>query len=325
MTELYVPNSIALRNFDTIFSRNSFDFSDGLAQFMFHPRYVAMHPVGLAFYAALRDYFTMNGIEVTAMINRDIRSIPYLQRMGLFTALGFQDPVTTAQHEEAGRFIPLTRITSSKELSAFLILLDPILHADRNTARIVKHVFSELLRNVVEHAESPVGGHVCATYNHRRRKISVGIADAGRGIRSAMRGHKIYDSNQDAILAALVPGVSGTTRRLGGTRENAGAGLFFTKCIAQSTRNHFLIYSGDSYFKLLATPRNKDIVFQPDPGADRATIKSGLPNFNGTLVGIDVSINDSDAFNELIDRIGATYSASLKKATSDHYKRIKFS
>ena len=93
-----------------------------------------MHPVGLAFYAALGDYFRANGITTTAKINYEIRSIPYLQRMGLFNALGYGNPIPTATHEEAGRFIPLRRIKTSDELSTLMKDIDPILHTDSNTS-----------------------------------------------------------------------------------------------------------------------------------------------------------------------------------------------
>ncbi|MGA2171929.1 MAG: ATP-binding protein [Sedimentisphaerales bacterium] len=327
MSRLYIPNSIALRNFDSIFKHNNFDFSDKKVEIHFHPTYVAMHPVGLVLYASLGDYFRKNGIETSATINYEIKSIPYLQRMGLFSTLGYSDPVETKKHEETGRFIPLTRITTSDELATFLKDIDPILHTTPDTSRTVKHVFSELLRNVLEHSQSGhrLGGHVCATYSPKEKKVSIGISDAGRGILEGMVGYKRFTSHKEAILNALKPGISGTTTRLGGTPENAGAGLFFTKCIAQSTRNHFLIYSGDSYFKLRTRPSSEEIHFNANPEDDYATIKDSLPVFHGTVVGIDIHIEDTTAFNKLMQMIGDSYRASLNKMKKDYYKRIKFS
>jgi anti-sigma regulatory factor (Ser/Thr protein kinase) len=325
MSTLYIPNSIALSNFDSVFKNNYFDFSDKKVEIRFHPKYVAMHPIGLALYAALGDYFRLNEIETSATINYEIRSIPYLQRMGLFSTLGYSDPVETEKHEETGRFIPLTRITTSDELTSFLKTIDPLLHTTRDISRIVKHVFSELLRNVLEHSSSKSGGHVCATYNRRRKKVSIGISDTGQGIREGMKGYKRFASHKNAILNALKPGISGTTKRLGGTQENAGAGLFITKCIAQSTRNHFLIYSGDSYFKLRARPLSEDILFNANPEDDYATIKDSLPAFSGTVIGIDIHIEDTTAFNKLMKTISDSYRTSLNKMKKDYFKRIKFS
>jgi len=217
MSNLYIPNSIALRNFDSIFKNNDLNFSGETVDISCHPHYIAMHPVGLAFYAALGDYFRSNSLRTTFKVNFGIRSIPYLQRMGLFKSLGYKDPVQTKSHEEAGRFIPLRRIQNSDDLSVLMKDIDPILHTDANTSRVVKHVFSELLRNVIEHSYSQSGGHVCATYNRKRKKISIGISDSGKGILEGMRGYRNFKSYEDAIMSALTPGISGTTSRIGGT------------------------------------------------------------------------------------------------------------
>ena len=324
MSVLYIPNSIALRNFDSIFKKNNFIFSDNKAEIEFHPSYVALHPIGLAFYAALYDYFKLNNIEVSGSLNTKIKSIPYLQRMGLFKFMGFLDPIEIKEHEECGRFIPLTKIINTSDLDKLIKSIDPILHTTTENSRVIKHVFSELLRNVIEHSNAKYGGNVCATFNKRKKKFSIGISDAGNGIFNTLKiNHKVR-KNLDAIILALTPGISGTTTRIGGNSENAGAGLFFTKCIAQSTRNHFLIYSGESYFKLKLTPQNHDIKFNADPNVDFGSLKDNLPYFHGTLVGIDINITNDEAFNKLIENIGKTYTLSVKKTKKDYYKRINF-
>jgi anti-sigma regulatory factor (Ser/Thr protein kinase) len=324
MSQLYIPNSVALSNFDSLFKDNDFDFTDKDVNIRFHPTYVAMHPVGLAFYAAIGDLFKLKEIKTKAAISYDIPSIPYLQRMGLFGALGYGNPVKTKEHEETGRFIPLMKIETSEELATFLKTVDPILHTTQENSRVIKHVFSELMRNVLEHSESRFGGNVCATFNKRRKKFSIGISDAGRGIFKAMRRYHKLENDKDAIIAALTPGISGTTSRLGGTAENAGAGLFFTKCIAQTARNHFLIYSGSAYFKLRLAARGKAMQFHANPLEDNCSIREDLPYFNGTLIGIDIYIQDTTAFNNLIETIGSAYRLSVKQSRKDYYKQIQF-
>jgi hypothetical protein len=324
MARLYIPNSVALRNFDALFTSNDFLFTDRTVDIKFHPKYVAMHPVALSFYAALADRFREENIDVNASINRRIRSVPFLQRMGLFSTLGFLNPVKTAEHEETGRFIPLRKLSTATELSAFLKTIDPILHTTQENSRVIKHVFSELLRNVLEHSRAPFGGNVCATYNRNKKKISIGISDAGIGIFESMRFCHKLDNHQASLIAALTPGITGTTARIGGSTENAGAGLFFTKCIAQATRNHFLIYSGDSYYKLKLTPPYRDIDFIADPLADYHSARTSLPFFKGTLIGLDIHIANTEAFNHLIERIGSAYQLGVKQTQKDYYSRIRF-
>ncbi len=324
MSELYIPNSVALRNFDTILKRNTFGPWSNEVHVQFHPKYVAMHPVGLALLAAMGDIWRKQKVAVTGTLDRSVPSIPYLQRMGLFQAMGFVNPKVITTHEETGRFIPLRKIRNGEELEAFVKTIDPLLHTTRENSRVIKHVFSELIRNVIEHARAGEGANVCATYNRKRNKISIGISDSGRGLfTSIAKSHPIKD-DLDAILKALTPGITGSTPRLGGNEQNAGAGLFFTKCIAQSTRNNFLIYSGTAYFKLKVTPTNQRIVFHPNPAEDRCSTKTGLPNFEGTLIGLDINIGEQSAFKDLIDKIGNAYQLGVKKSKKDYTKRIRF-
>jgi len=324
MADLYIPNSVALRNFDTILKSNTFGPWPDEVHVKFHPKYVAMHPVGLALLAALGDIWRQQGITLSGTLDRNIRSIPYLQRMGLFSSMGFTNPTDITTHEETGRFIPLLKIRNGEELEAFVKTIDPLLHTTRENSRVIKHVFSELIRNVIEHAIAGEGANVCATYNRKRNKISIGISDSGRGLFTSIAQNHKLEGDLDAILKALTPGITGSTSRLGGNEQNAGAGLFFTKCIAQSTRNHFLIYSGTAYLKLKVTPTNQPIVFCPDPADDRCATKTGLPNFEGTLIGLDIHIGDQKAFKVLIDRIGNAYQFGVKKSKKDYSKRIHF-
>ena len=56
-----------------------------------------------------------------------------------------------------------------------------------------------------------------------------------------MRRSHFITSDKEAIQLALMPGITGTTRREGGTGINAGAGLFFIKSIAKINRDFFVV------------------------------------------------------------------------------------
>jgi anti-sigma regulatory factor (Ser/Thr protein kinase) len=100
----------------------------------------------------------------------------------------------------------------------------------------IKYVITELVRNVLEHAVSPVGAMVCAQYFSKTERLSLGVADFGVGIRESIGTFHHAPTDLEAIHLALRPGVTGATARLGGNAQNAGAGLFFTKSIARVTR-----------------------------------------------------------------------------------------
>ena len=181
-----------------------------------------------------------------------------------------------------------------------------------------------MIRNVIEHSNAKYGANVCANFNKKSKKISIGISDAGIGLYGSLVSHHSVHNDFEAIVKALTPGISGKTSRIGGTAENAGAGLFYTKCIAQTTRNHFIIYSGSSYFKLFTCEKNNTIEYKKDPTQDRCRFRSDLPYFKGTLIGIDINIDDNAAFYNLMNNIGKTYRDSINKSRKDYYRRIRF-
>lgn len=136
------------------------------------------------------------------------------------------------EHEEAGRFIPLTNVRTKDELSEFIINMIPLLHATPGEAEPIKYVVSELVRNALEHSASPVGAFVCAQYFKKTERLAIGVCDAGIGILGSMSRSHAVATSMDAISLAMKPGITGTTSRYGGTEYNAGAGLFFMKAIA---------------------------------------------------------------------------------------------
>jgi hypothetical protein len=155
--------------------------------------------------------------------------------------------------------------------------------------------------------------------------FALGVADAGVGIRESLSySHQTAD-DLSAILMALRPGITGTTKRLGGTDYNAGAGLFFTKSIACASNAHMVVYSGDSFFKLLHTPRaRRPIVINPDPRADYSTTDDDLPRWQGTLIGIDVGLSAARWFPRLLESISNAYDIEIRARKQAVHKKPKF-
>lgn len=288
-----------------------------------HARWVALHPAALAMTACLGRRCTATSIPVTGRIP-DIGSLPYLLRMRLFDFIPLESPRTIVEHDASGRFIPLTQITSTKQLAAFLNEMVPLLHANPSEVQAVKQVLSELVRNVFEHAGSSVGAILCAQYYRENNRVAIGVADSGMGILETMRAHHHVTTSKDAITLALRPGITGTTSRRGGTETNAGLGLFLTKCIARLSRNYFFVYSGDAMFKLLSGGRSATPQLFADPLKDPATWRTGLPWWQGTIIGIDLSIQDDREFQRLLDAIHAIYRGQMDASRKQTHKRPRF-
>ena len=209
-------------------------------------------------------------------------------------------------------------------MSDFLNEFVPLLHSIPDEAESIKYVLSELIRNAFEHSYSKMGVVVCAQYYKKAQKIAVGIVDRGIGIYKSMEKFHPVKSNLESIELALRPGISGTTANLGGNDYNAGAGLFFTKGIAIHSRKHFLIYTGDAMFKLGKTNARHKVKLVADPKLDRATRFEGLPNFTGTAIGIDLSIEKNDDFKDLFKLIYESYNLETRKKKKEAYKKARF-
>lgn len=319
--EIYLPNSAFLGNIDPFLKK--IDRSDpAKLKITANKKWISIHPVVLCMVAILGlrtrpEYITCERLEA--------KSKHYLQRMGLFALLQIKAEKNIVEHEPAGRFIPLTRITSSQELTRFLTDIIPLLHLDPEHADSIKYVVSELIRNVLEHAESEQGAIVSAQYYKKSNTIRIGIVDGGVGIKKTINNAYPAKTHLEAIQLALMPGITGTTQRIGGTEYNAGAGLFFIKSIAQINREFFMIYSGNAMYKLLKSkPERKRITLHGDPFQDRHSKREDYPHWQGTVVGIDISLGKTKEFSVLLDLIREVYIKTIKERKKEKYRKPRF-
>jgi hypothetical protein len=118
----------------------------------------------------------------------------------------------------------------------------------------VKYVIIELLRNVAQHSDDPIGGVLAAQVIERpgvSRRVQVAVGDAGIGLLEAVtsrRHHPGVTDIQMALEKALHPHFSGTfPEGQTGTQENAGLGLYVLSELAKITGGSFLLASrGDA-------------------------------------------------------------------------------
>jgi anti-sigma regulatory factor (Ser/Thr protein kinase) len=244
--------------------------------------------------------------------------------MGLFKMLSIPSDIAIKEHEPAGRFIPLTQIRTAQEQTRFITEMIPMLHLDPEQAKTLGYIFSELIRNVIEHAESDNGAILCAQYYKKSNSIRVGIADTGLGIkRTIARSHSV-ETDLHAIRLALTPGVTGTTSKEGGTEQNAGAGLFFIKSIASVNKDFLVVYSGSGFYKLLKKSAKRNRRLNADPFDDRHTVSGDMPAWRGTVVGVDITLDQTEEFSSLLDAIRDTYSSAVRERRKAQHKKPRF-
>ncbi|MBX3112754.1 MAG: hypothetical protein KF857_12190 [Fimbriimonadaceae bacterium] len=320
--KVYLSNSDYLRNFEHFL--RGFDLGEpGRLTVTTHDRWVSVHPVVLAMIAALGSRLRPQDVHIDTIT---ATSGHYLDRMGLFEILGKASPFTIKKHEAAGRFIPVTQISTSAEQTRFITDMIPLLHLAPQQADPIKYVVGELVRNVLEHSASPTGAFVAAQYYPKTNTVRLGIADVGVGVRASISNAWPVKNEIDAIALALTPGITGTTTREGGTETNAGAGLFFVKSMAMVARDYFILYSGTGLYKL--TKRDKRYKGFPrlhaDPRLDRHAETNIAPRFPGTVVGIDMSLDQTQEFQALLAAIRTAYMSAIRERKKERYKSPKF-
>jgi anti-sigma regulatory factor (Ser/Thr protein kinase) len=257
--------------------------------------------------------------------NLEARSKHYLERMGLFKLLGIESGIKIMEHEPSGRFIPLTQIKKAGALESFIEDVIPLLHLEPKQAQPIRYIISELTRNVFEHSQSKIGAILCAQYYKKSNTIRLGIVDSGVGIKQTISNVYTTKNEVDAIRLALSPGITGTTRRIGGTAQNVGAGLFFIKSIAKTNRDFFIIYSGKGMYKLLKTNPKQKVRLYADPLRDKHSSGNNFPYWQGTAIGVDLNLDRHEEFNNLLSVVYKVFQNTLKEKRKEYYKkRAKF-
>ena len=321
--KIYLSNYDYLRNFD-VFLRGFDSTIPSKLDISTNDKWISVHPAVLTAVASLGltvDRENIEFDEITA------RSGHYLDTMGLFKILNKPSPFHISSHESAGRFIPITQIKTPQEQSRFISDMVPLLHLTPTKADAIKYTIGELVRNVLEHAQAENGAIVAAQYSQDQNVIRLGICDTGIGIKQSMSYAWTSHANNDleAIKWALVPGVSGTTMREGGTDENAGAGLFFVKSISMLTRDYFVVYSGTGVYRLLKRRPDVNLIrLNADPDKDRNSQTNEAPMFPGTLVAVDISLDRIDEFSSLLEAIRKAYSTAVQQRRRARFKRPQF-
>ncbi len=211
-----------------------------------------------------------------------------------------------------------TDLTLNRIRSAEQITKAPIIGGVRlseEAAEITHYVVTELIRNIEEHSGSKAGGFVRVSLLGDPPRIGIGVADRGIGLRSSLSRFHVVRDDPAAVMFALKAGVSGSTRKIGGNKRNAGAGLFFIRGIAALSGTGFLLASGTAAWSVQAadTPAS-DVV-----GGE--IIASTLGNWQGTLAGVDIPLNLPHSRGEIFRRLNKAYAAQVKDLREDMYQR----
>lgn len=183
----------------------------------------------------------------------------YAKWMGFFKEAGLSKDISNAPGSETYlpmTFIPVTAIfagendsTTGAIKTAKKLAVQLIRREEGPLVEAVTYALQELLRNVVEHCESRELGY-CAQYWSRGPKqnmVEIAIMDTGIGLRSSLvrNPHLTINSDRDAIMYALSPGVSGkfysgVRREMNNPIQNTGFGLYMIYRLCNEGGNFFI-------------------------------------------------------------------------------------
>jgi len=293
MAKLTVPNSATLHQFKGFVDQPAAFADDaGPAILEFHPNWAHMEPLALSMIAAWGAWCRRHGKRIEP---RNLARMQYAARMKLFEHLEVDYHPKQVEHEEAGRFLPITRILRREHIGPVIGDVSALLHLDDDPESLaaVQYCASELLRNVLEHSGSPDGAFVCA---HRftdaePHRVSIAVADCGQGISAHLsRVHpEASESDTVALGLAMRPGVTGAVPGPYGTSDNAGAGLFITRSIAKGTGGYFALLSGHAAFRQRRSRSAEDeVTLFVDPYDDPRHDKYPLRGWQGTAVALEI-------------------------------------
>ena len=181
--------------------------------------------------------------------------------------------------------VPMTQFeTPSQQQSLVNRMIDAILCSQTEMSRgdlgAMEWALNEITDNVMNHADSPIGGLAQLVNYKKSRRVEFVVADPGIGIpRSLRREHADIRWDTEALDRAIREGVTGDSS-LG-----QGNGLFGTLELCQVGSGYLHVHS--SYARL---------VYE---SGKLHTLSEQIP-FNGTLVTAALDVSDTDALRDAL-------------------------
>lgn len=141
---------------------------------------------------------------------------------GLKHLLNSESPPPDTSHPDCVT-VPLRQIRKALHADT-----DPIIRLVQSFGQVpdsfverLGFAFSEVIQNVEDHSQSPIGTMTCARYIRKTSEVRVAIVDTGLGIGTTLRKkHPTIASNADALRLVLTGGYSAHSKL-----NNAGRGI----------------------------------------------------------------------------------------------------
>jgi anti-sigma regulatory factor (Ser/Thr protein kinase) len=254
---------------------------------------------------------------------------PPLQTSGQSTAARFAHALgldalsggAVPTYDEPHRTVRLTRVRSLAEIEPTAGKMAALVvrgEGSYDVRRAVQYVLVELLRNVLQHSQDPLGAVAAAQrmgpqQRRPRPMIQIAVADAGIGIpRSLHRAHPHLADYRQALERALLPHISGTFEEgLTGSFENAGLGLYMISEMARQTGGRLLIATTGA---ALVVQGSSD-----DTPANPRFLQPAGTGFPGTLVSFEIPSDAAQDHHALMQAILRKAGERTPKRAADRW------
>lgn len=208
------------------------------------------------------------------------------------------------------RVAPLTRIFRADDIPMFVTAAMQVLAiSDEEMAGAVNYAIVELLRNVVQHARSRIGGLALATFFPTAGVVELVVADIGCGVRTSLR-ERYTEATTDfkAVKFAVQPHVSSTfsAGEYRSMLNNAGLGLFFIKEIVGRGGGGFFLASGKALGRFWGNTNGTD---------DKLYAESVTGGWRGTFAVVQLRRDMINDFGSLLERCREIAAAVRKDPT----------
>jgi anti-sigma regulatory factor (Ser/Thr protein kinase) len=169
-----------------------------------------LDPAAIAFIAVVGRELQMAGRRLGFTGDKAVMN--YLSRLDLFSTLDLHYEEGFRRYPGLGRFVPVAAVTDTSSVQVIVRQVCEMalryVPDSREFVPAMEWVVNELVDNITTHAFSMSGGMVCAQYFPNGRRITVGIADRGLGIKDSLAESHSTGSDFEAIKLATKRGIT---------------------------------------------------------------------------------------------------------------------
>ncbi|MCA9242664.1 MAG: sensor histidine kinase [Phycisphaerales bacterium] len=203
-----------------------------------------MEPWALAMFCAFGSKLRADGAAVVVELDPTNPCNKYLEAMGLREVI--ERGASSDRWDESTQNTGLHVLRRHSDVTRFVDSAARLgLPAESGALDALQYGMAELGRNVIQHANSAIGGIAIAQRFPELHAVQIAICDCGRGVRQSLKqNYPEVSSDLEALRVAVLPHVSGAAPSGPyGSSVNAGLGLFFCREISHRAGGSFWIAS----------------------------------------------------------------------------------